>query len=118
MADLSDVEDALLRLAAGVLYPEGPAAPSILGSTLRLYRGWPQGATLDADLAAGIAHVSIFPEARPQAVTTRFADRWEVVDAPPPGLSITVAGHSATVAGSAHAGQVAGLMVGGIAVVH
>lgn len=118
MADLSDVEEALLRLAAAVLYPEGTAAPSVIGRACRLYRGWPQGAALDADLAAGLAHVTVFPEARPQAVTTRHPDRWEPVSTPAPGLSVTVAGRSATVAGSAHAGQVAGLMVDGMAVVH
>lgn len=118
MADLSEVEDALLQRAAAVLYPEGPAAPSILGTVLRLYRGWPQGAALDADLAAGLAHVTVFAEPRPVAVTTRFPDRWETVDEPAPGLAITVAGRSATVSGSAHAGQVAGLLVDGMAVVH
>lgn len=118
MADLSDVEDALLRLAAGVVYPAGSAAPSVTGRTCRLYRGWPQGAALDADLAAGLSHVTVFPEARPQAVTTRYPDRCEVVGEPAPGLVVTVAGRSATVSGSAHAGQVAGLMVDGMAVVH
>ena len=118
MADLSDVEEALLRLAAEVLYPEGPAAPSLIGRACRLYRGWPQGAALDADLSAGLAHVTVFPEARPQAVTTRHPDRWDKIGAVVPGLVITVQGRSATVAGSAHAGQVAGLMVDGMAVVH
>lgn len=118
MADLSDVEEALLRLAAEVLYPEGASAPSILGRACRLYRGFPQGAALDADLVAGISHVSVFPEARPQAVTTRYPDRWERISAVVPGLTVTVQGRSATVAGSAHEGQVAGLMVDGMAVVH
>jgi hypothetical protein len=128
MADLSDVEEALLRLAAAVLYPEGPAAPSVIGRACRLYRGWPRGAALDADLAAGLAHVTVFPEARPQAVTTRYPDRWEKVGMPAPGLnvpglsvpglSVIVDGRSATVEGSAHVGQVAGLLVDGMAVVH
>lgn len=118
MADMSDVEEALLRLAAGVVYPEGPAAPSVVGRACRLYRGWPQGAALDGDLAAGLAHLTVVPEARPQSVTTRHPDRWQVVAEPAPGLSIAVAGRSATVSGSAHPGQVAGLMVDGMAVVH
>lgn len=118
MADLSDVEDALLRLATDVLYPEGASAPSIIGRACRLYRGWPQGAALDADLAAGLAHVTVFPEARPQAVTTRHPDRWEKVSAVEPGLVITIQGRRAIIEGSAHEGQVAGLMVDGIAVVH
>jgi len=118
MADMSDVEEALLRLAAGVVYPQGPQAPSLVGRACRLYRGWPQGAALDADLAAGRVHVTVVPEARPQAVTTRHPDRWETMDTLAPGLVIDVAGRSATVSGSAHPGQVAGLMVDGIAVVH
>jgi hypothetical protein len=118
MADMSDVEEALLRLAAAIVYPEGPQAPSIIGRACRLYRGWPRGAALDADLAAGLAHVTVVPEARAQAVTTRHPDRWHEVDAPAPGLEITVQGRQATVSGSAHPGQVAGLMVDGMAVVH
>lgn len=118
MADLSDVEEALLRLAADVLYPEGALAPSIVGRACRLYRGWPQGAALDADLAAGLVHVTVFPEARPQAVTTRHPDRWEKISAVALGLVITIQGRRATVEGSAHEGQVAGLMVDGMAVVH
>lgn len=118
MADMSDVEEALLRLASGVVYPEGPQAPSTVGRACLLYRGWPQAAALDADLAAGRLHVTVAPEARPQAVTTRHPDRWEEIAAPGPGLAITVSGRSATVSGSAHPGQVAGLMVDGMAVVH
>lgn len=118
MADMSDVEAALLRLASDVIYPEGPQAPSTVGRACLLYRGWPQAAALDADLAAGRLHVTVSPEARPQAVTTRHPDRWDEIAAPTPGLSVVVEGRSATVQGSAHPGQVAGLMVDGMAVVH
>lgn len=118
MADMSDVEEALLRLASGVIYPEGPQAPSTVGRACLLYRGWPQAAALDAELAAGRVHITVSPEARPQAVTTRHPDRWDEVESPSAGLEISVAGRSATVSGSAHPGQVAGLMVDGMAVVH
>lgn len=118
MADLSDVEEALVALVAGILYPAGPAAPSIVGRTCRVYRGWPAGAALDADLAAGRVNVTVFPEPRPQEVTTRYPDVLERVGEATPRLSISVAGRTATVSGEASLGQVAGLLVDGMAVVH
>ena len=118
MADLSDVEEALLRAAAEVLYPEGPAAPSVLGHPVRLYRGRPRAAALEADLAQGVAHLTVLPEARVQPAVAHHPDGWEVVDQVAPGLSVTISGRTATVSGSAHAGQVAGILVDGMAVVH
>jgi len=118
MADHADVEEALVRLAADVLYPEGAQAPSVVGTVCRIYRGWPTGAALDADLQAGRVHVTVFPEARPQVVTTRHPDRHEPIATVVPGLSISVAGRQASVAGVAHEGQVAGLLVDAMAVVH
>ncbi len=118
MVDLSDVEDALLRVAAGALYPEGPQAPSVVGRVCRIYRGWPQEASLAADMGAGHVHVTVFPEARGRAVAARLGEACEVLPAAPLGLSVTVAGRSATVAGEAREGQVAGLLVDGMAVVH
>jgi hypothetical protein len=118
MADLSDVEEALLRAAAAVVYPEGAAAPSVLGHPMRLYRGRPRAPALEADLAAGFAHLTVMPEARMQPAVAHHPDGWEKVDQVAPGLSVEVSGRTATVAGSAHPGQVAGLMVDGMAVVH
>ncbi len=118
MADLSDVEEALAGLVAGVLYPAGPQAPSILGCLCRVYRGWPEGTALDADLAAGHVNASILPDPRPHALTTRHAASETVVAAPAPSLTLAVQGRSATVGGIAAEGQVAGLLVDGMAVVH
>ena len=118
MADLSDVEEALLRATAEVLYPEGAAAPCVLGHPVRLYRGRPRQAALEADLAAGLAHLTVMPEARVQPAVAHHPDGWEPVGAASAGLSVTVVGRTATVSGMAHPGQVAGLLVDGMAVVH
>lgn len=72
MADQSDVAEALLGLATAAVYPGGPAAPSVAGVPVRLYRGWPDPETLAADLRAGAAHVSVFPEPRGEVNTTRY----------------------------------------------
>ena len=41
MADLADVETALVGLTTAALYPGGSAASSSVGADCRIYRGWP-----------------------------------------------------------------------------
>jgi hypothetical protein len=118
MADQSDVETVLTALVSGVLYPQGTTGPSILGRVCRVYRGWPNAAALDADLAAGVVNVTVFPEARHQANTTRWPDECEVVSQVSPTLTVAVEGNTATFAGVAGPGQVAGLQADEMAVVH
>jgi hypothetical protein len=58
MADLSDVEQSIVNIIAALVYPTGTGNPSaVLNDAgqpmpVRLYRGWPISAALDADLAA------------------------------------------------------------------
>ncbi len=59
MADQADVEAALAAIAANGVYPQGSAAASVVGAGCKIYRGWPASPVLDADLAAGMAHVSV-----------------------------------------------------------
>ena len=73
MADLSDVENALVAFIDGVLYPHGDANPSATGDTIRIYAGWPNSAQLDTDLAASVANVSVFPIENLERNTTRYA---------------------------------------------
>ncbi len=65
MADLADVEDTLVDFIVGILYPNGTAASSALGAMCRVFRGWPLPAGLNADLAAGIVNVTVYPSAAP-----------------------------------------------------
>ena len=66
MADQSDVEKALVNVVSAALYPSGTAAASVPGPDCRIYRGWPNSAALDADLAAGNINVTVFPGERRQ----------------------------------------------------
>ncbi len=117
MAEQSDAEDALVALAAAALYPNGPNAASIIAATTRIYRGWPTAAALDADLAAGTVNVTVFPVPGATRNTTRYPAAWHATPVAPT-LTVSVSGDTATFAGSADPGQLAGILVEGRSYVH
>lgn len=117
MPDQSSVERAFVEVVAATFYPGGTNQPSVLGPPVRIYRGWPSRSQLDADLAAGRLNVTIQFVAGSARNTTRFSDEWSA-DLIPPTLTATVAGTTATFAGDAAPGQLAGLLIDGIAWVH
>ena len=117
MADLSDVESALVGLIAGALFPSttylpGSFALSAAGTTLKAYRGWPESATLANDLAAGKAHVSVFPLDGMTRNTTRFFPVPFVTSPAVPTLTATASGAVVTLGGTATAGNVVGVAYG------
>lgn len=118
MADQSDVEQALATLIVGVVYPDGAEAGSAVGATCRVYRGWPNAAALDADLAAGRVNVTVFPDTAGGSNSTRWPDEYTDLAAVTPALSVLVEGNAATIFGTADTGQLVGLMVDTQAVVH
>ncbi|MBV9784784.1 MAG: hypothetical protein JO264_13325 [Acidisphaera sp.] len=105
MADQSDVENALAALVSAALYPTATGA----GTLYRVYRGWPNAAALDADLAAGVLNVSIYP-ADDERNTTRYFDQWIVPVTVTATLSASVSGNVVSFAGTAGAGQLAGVL--------
>ena len=52
---------ALVNVVSAALYPNGTSEASVPGPDCRIYRGWPNSAALDADLAAGKINVTVFP---------------------------------------------------------
>jgi len=114
---VSDVETALATLAASAIYPNGPAAPSAIGSLTRIYRGWPNAAALDADLSAGRINLTVFPIPGSIRDTTRYSPDWQAAPATPT-LTASVLGDTISFAGSADQGQLAGLRVGTATYVH
>ena len=118
MADQSDVEAALAQLVSSVIYPQGTSAPSVLTADCRIYRGWPNAAALNADLAAKRVNITVFPEPRQQLNTTRWSTEFMPACSVTPTLAVSVAGNAATFGGSAEPGQVAGLLADNMAVVH
>jgi hypothetical protein len=118
MADQSDVEATLAGLVNAILYPSGTNAASVLGSVCHIYRGWPNPANLDTDLAAGHLTVTVMPDAGSFRTTTRYIDPPSMPGPVTPTLTITVAGQTATIGGTAGTGQIAGLIVDNAAFVH
>lgn len=112
MADQSDVETALVDLASAALYPNGTTAPGVCGQPCRVYRGWPNPAALDADLAAGHVNVTVFPAEAGPRNTTRYPDSW-VTSPPAATLTVSVADNTVTFGGSADPGQLAGIAADG-----
>jgi len=118
MADQSDVENALVSAITAVLYPNGSSSSGVLTQTVKIYRGWPNTASLRIDLAAGTLNVTVFPKAGTSRNTTRWAEGLVLTGMATTSLTVNVTGTSATFAGSAGTGQLAGLLVDSLAVVH
>lgn len=98
MADLSDILNALVTQIAGVVYPNGINQPSVSGSGIRVYAGWPNQQQLGSDLAAGICHISVYPRAE-ERNTTRFPpDTDPVLNTAT--LTLTANGQTVTVGGA------------------
>src|SRR3954452_21631098 len=113
MADQSDIENALASLISVALYPNGFDAPSVPGPPCRIYRGWPNSAALDADLAAGKINVTVFPGGGDSRTTTRYAEHW-MGEPPRPTLTAIIDGTTVTFGGTADIGQIAGILVDGV----
>jgi hypothetical protein len=110
MADQADVESALAAVIANALYPAGTAGPSAVGLTCRVYRGMPTAPALDADLAQGVAHVSVLGDVAGVRNVTRYPRRWVSVAPVSAVLTVAVEGVSATFAGQCAVGQLAGVI--------
>lgn len=99
MADLTDVENALVSLIAATLYPNGTGQASAAGGVpCMVYAGWPTPAQLDADMAVGKAHVSVFPR-NEERNTPLFSQDWQPQTMNAATLTLTINGQQITVGG-------------------
>lgn len=102
MADISDVEQGLVDLISPLLYPNGTAQPSALpgAAPAIVHRGWPNANDLDADLAAGKSHVSIWPRGGTENNTTRYPVEYQEVSRGVPTITVTVLNNTITIGGT------------------
>jgi hypothetical protein len=106
VADLSDVETAIVTLITGLVYPGGTSLPSaVLNAAsvpiaVKLARGWPVPAQLDTDLAAGAANITVYSRGSVERNTTRYPDGFQDVSLSTPTLTATVNGNQVTIGGT------------------
>lgn len=99
MADINDVENALVNLIAAALYPNGTGQSSAAGVPVVVYPGWPTASRLDADLLVGKAHVTVF-SGGPERNTTRYSRDWHEQTLATATLTLTVAAQTVTIGGA------------------
>lgn len=99
MADINDVETALVNLVAAALYPNGTGQASAAGVPVVVYPGWPTASRLDADLLAGKTHVTVFPTAV-ERNTSRYPRVWQQQTLNAVTLGMTVGGQQVTIGGA------------------
>ena len=114
MADISDVEQAVASTVTSILYPAGTIESSIIGVFCRIYRGWPNSATLNADLSAGALNVTVTSDNESGRITTRYLPKWYTMPSIP-GVAGSVAGQTVIISGNPSGGDVVGVMVDGVA---
>ncbi len=114
MADISDVEQALANAVTSILYPSGLSQPSIVGALCRVYRGWPNSATLNADLSAGIINITVITDNDTGRTTTRYLPEWQTSSALP-GVAASASSDTIVVSGAPVVGDVVGALIDGSA---
>ena len=118
MADLHDVEVAMVNTVIAALFPAGGylsgayGASTVAGGVVKIYRAWPESSLLDADLAAGKSHITVFPESGMTRLITKYPPVWVQVGSASPTITATVSGNVVTFAGSPGIGQVIGVQYG------
>lgn len=114
MADISEVEQAVANTVTSILYPAGSAQSSIVGALCRVYRGWPNSATLNTDLSAGVINVTIVADNDSGRITTRYLPEWSTTTSQP-GVTASATAATITVSGSPVVGDVVGALIDGLA---
>jgi hypothetical protein len=111
MADYTDVENVLKGMVASIVYPNGTGQASIANCGVRIFRGWPSGPQLDADMGAGIIDVSIYSQMNVERVTTRYPTERKVSVPPVTSITVTTTDNTATFAGAVNAPQYATVVI-------
>lgn len=117
MANLSDVCSALITPIAQAIYPNGTGQASIIGSAVRIFEGWPNPQTLDADLVAGAMNISVYPLST-ERNSSRYPRDWQTVSISNPTLLAVISGLTITLSGTISTPQNVGAIVNGLAFIY
>ena len=116
MANISVVEDTLVNLVSGILYPNGTSNPSIVASVrnIYIYAGWLIPESFQSNMQNNSdAHVTIFPTNMGRN-TTRFRQEWIENTINPPTLTATLSGDQVTINGTVTIPQAVMIIVNNI----
>lgn len=100
MASLTDVMKQVAAQVAALAYPNGTGQPSAAGIPVRVYPGWPVPNVLETDLAAGWAHISVYPHGKDRKTTRYLGRGWEPLTDPVHTVVMTVSGSVVTLSGT------------------
>ena len=130
MATLDDLSQGIVTTLAGYLFPgqtylegsvanavapwDGVPGSSALTIPARLYRGSPEIADLNADIANGIADISVTNLKRMSRNTTRFQPYYTATPTAAATLTASFTPNSVTFAGTCGSGQAVGLYLDGV----
>ena len=117
MADLSDVEQEIVTLVYKAIHPDSTNSPNAIDFPCRVFRGWPTPAGLNADLQAGIANVTVFPDDDLGVTINHFGATWYDQQIPATFFG-KVDGYSVIFSGEIEREALIGLLVDGQSFVH
>ena len=100
MADLSDVLNQIVGMSATAVYPNGTANPSVANAGIKIYAGWPVPNVLETDLAAGKAHISVYPLATERKTSRHIGRPWQTAQDPVTTITGVVSSTTATLSGT------------------
>lgn len=100
MADSSDVSNTIAGMIAATVYPNGTSSPSISGSVIKIYPGWPVPNVLQEDINADGAHVSIWALPSERKIGSELGRPYRVIEKGYPPMTAAVDGLNITLSGS------------------
>lgn len=117
MADLSDVENALLEQLTTFIYPNGVNSSSLFGKPVRLARGLFSSDVLLEDRARGVLDVSVYSSKEPGRNTTRWGvETYSIASGP--GVTASYQANQASYFGTANPGDLAGVLFSNMAYIY
>lgn len=119
MADIADVEAALVAAISAAIYPSGASSPSAVavnGAAVacRVFPGWPVAANLDRDMTTSppTLNVSVYQQAGMEKNTSRYERDWSDQFPVACSMTATVAGLTITIGGTVSVGHFIALQIG------
>jgi hypothetical protein len=113
MSDIFDVQTALATLAQQAIYPNGLSNPSVANCNVKIFPGWPIPNSLDADLTAQNAQVSIYSTEIARA-TTRFDTKWQTTVFNTPTITLSINQTTITINGTISTPQTCVIVTNGM----